>query len=238
MTDLNENLRGTEQENPAAVPAPAAQPEPETVVEAPVQVEAPVAVEAPVEAPIAPEAEQVVREAERLIDAADEAVPDPNAPTGPIEPEKPAAPEEDPYSAYKTTVQPPRYSESMPFTTENMPPDPEYQPPHFSENYAKGPDADQTYPQYEPYQPPYPPQYPAYTQKSRFAACLLALMFGVFGVHNFYMGRYGAAVAQLLITLLTCGWGALISEVWAIVEAVGLIKGTRAVDGHGIPFID
>ncbi len=220
MTDYNEKPRDPEQGTPAETPADAPQQE------------------TPAEPAPAPEAERIFQAAETLIDAAAEAVPDPNAPTGPIEPETPPAPEDDPYSAYKTTVQPPRYSDSMPFTTENMPPDPDYQPPHFSETYTPGSAPDPAHPQYEPYQPPYPPQYPSYTQKSRFAACLLAIMFGVFGVHNFYIGRYGPAVAQLVITLITCGWGALISGVWAIVEAVGLIRGTRTVDGHGIPFID
>lgn len=41
--------------------------------------------------------------------------------------------------------------------------------------------------------------------KSKIAAGLLGIFLGYFGVHNFYLGYTGKAVAQLLITLLTCG---------------------------------
>ena len=39
--------------------------------------------------------------------------------------------------------------------------------------------------------------------KSRVCAGLLGIVLGSFGVHNFYLGYTGKAVAQLLITLLS-----------------------------------
>lgn len=41
--------------------------------------------------------------------------------------------------------------------------------------------------------------------KSKIAAGLLGIFLGAFGVHNFYLGYTGKAVAQLLITILSCG---------------------------------
>ena len=57
--------------------------------------------------------------------------------------------------------------------------------------------------------------------KSRGVYVLLALLLGGLGIHNFYAGRFGCAIAQLLITLLT-GWliiPLLIVGLWALIEA-------------------
>ena len=77
-------------------------------------------------------------------------------------------------------------------------------------------------PQYAPqqqYAPP-PPQYapPVASPKSRIAYILLGIFLGEFGVHNFYAGRTGTGIAQLLISLLTCGYGAAIVWIWAVIE--------------------
>ena len=40
--------------------------------------------------------------------------------------------------------------------------------------------------------------------KSKIAAGILGIILGCFGVHNFYLGFTGKAIAQLLITLLSC----------------------------------
>lgn len=40
--------------------------------------------------------------------------------------------------------------------------------------------------------------------KSKIAAGLFGIFLGAFGVHNFYLGYTGKAVAQLLITVLSC----------------------------------
>ena len=40
--------------------------------------------------------------------------------------------------------------------------------------------------------------------KSKIAAGILGIILGCFGVHNFYLGFTGKAVAQLLITIISC----------------------------------
>ena len=74
-------------------------------------------------------------------------------------------------------------------------------------------------------------QQPALPPKSRVTYVLLALFLGTLGIHNFYAGRAGSGVAQLLITLLTCGIGGLVTGLWALIEACAV-----TTDGHGVPF--
>ena len=97
------------------------------------------------------------------------------------------------------------------------------------------------------YQEPTQPQYtqsaynqpPTYAQKSKIVAGLLGLFLGTLGVHNFYLGYTGKAVAQLLLTLI--GWiiliGPIISGIWALIEAVLILCSSYGSnwhrDGHG-----
>ena len=74
--------------------------------------------------------------------------------------------------------------------------------------------------------------------KSRIAAGVLAILFGVFGVHNFYIGKTGLGIAQLAITVCSCGTLAIVSEIWGIIEGVRLLQGTIYTDGHGMKFVD
>jgi TM2 domain-containing membrane protein YozV len=66
--------------------------------------------------------------------------------------------------------------------------------------------------------------------KQRVVYIILGVSLGVFGVHNFYAGYIGKGVAQLLITILSFGFLALISWIWAIIEIISITK-----DGKGIP---
>ncbi len=62
--------------------------------------------------------------------------------------------------------------------------------------------------------------------KQRIVYILLALFLGTLGVHNFYAGRTGVAVTQLLITLLL-GWLVLplaAVGIWVIVEMCTVTK--------------
>lgn len=67
--------------------------------------------------------------------------------------------------------------------------------------------------------------------KSRVAYIILALFFGALGVHNFYAKRTGCGIAQLLISVLSFGFLAVVSWLWCIVEMVSVDK-----DGNGVPF--
>lgn len=71
--------------------------------------------------------------------------------------------------------------------------------------------------------------------KSKLAAGLLGILLGSFGVHNFYLGYTGKAVAQLLITLLTCGAGSLVSGIWGLVEGIQILTGSINKDANGVP---
>ena len=75
-------------------------------------------------------------------------------------------------------------------------------------------------------------------KKKKIAAGLLGIFLGSFGVHNFYLGYTGKAIAQLLITLLTCGFGAFISSIWGLIEGILILTGSINVDGNGIPLKD
>lgn len=69
--------------------------------------------------------------------------------------------------------------------------------------------------------------------KSKMAAGLLGIFLGSFGVHNFYLGYTGKAVAQLVITLATCGLGATISGIWGFVEGILILTGSINTDADG-----
>jgi len=72
--------------------------------------------------------------------------------------------------------------------------------------------------------------------KSKTTAALLAFFLGGFGVHNFYLGFKGKAIAQLLITILTVGTFAWVSYLWAFVEFILILTGKISKDAAGIPF--
>lgn len=69
--------------------------------------------------------------------------------------------------------------------------------------------------------------------KSKIAAGILAIMFGTLGIHNFYLGYTGKAVAQLLISLLSFGFLAWIVYIWAFIEGIMIFTGSIKVDAKG-----
>ena len=83
---------------------------------------------------------------------------------------------------------------------------------------------------------------PQYTgvgeQKSKIAAGLLAIFLGAFGVHNFYLGFTGKAIAQLLISVLSCGIFAVVSSVWGLIEGIMILTGSITTDANGVPLKD
>lgn len=89
--------------------------------------------------------------------------------------------------------------------------------------------AQQTYYQAAQQQPGY-----GYAQKSKIVAGLLGLFLGGLGVHNFYLGYTGKAVAQLLLTLI--GWiiliGPIISGIWALIESVLILCSSYGSNWH------
>ena len=53
-------------------------------------------------------------------------------------------------------------------------------------------------------------------KKIAVVAYILWLFLGWFGGHNFYLGRTGIAITQLILTLTVIGW--LISIIWVFVD--------------------
>lgn len=81
--------------------------------------------------------------------------------------------------------------------------------------------------------PYYPNQAPAYLAvappKNRLAYILLGLFLGHLGIHNFYAGRTGTAVTQLLLMLFLF-WTVVVPVgifVWVIVEICTVKKDAR-----------
>lgn len=74
--------------------------------------------------------------------------------------------------------------------------------------------------------------------KSKMLAGLLGVFLGSLGVHNFYLGYTGKGVAQLLLTLLTCGMGATISGTWGLIEGIMILCGNINTDAQGRPLKD
>ena len=69
-----------------------------------------------------------------------------------------------------------------------------------------------------PKAPAAPPQARVAPPKARITYVLLGIFLGGLGIHNFYAGYTGRGVAQLLITLLSCGFLVPIVWVWNLIE--------------------
>ncbi len=95
---------------------------------------------------------------------------------------------------------------------------------------------------YQPPPAPYPANVPPMAgyenYKSKVVAGILALLFGYLGVHRFYLGYNGIAIAQLLLTIMglfTCGITTLAACVWAVVDAILLFTDSINRDAAGNP---
>jgi TM2 domain-containing membrane protein YozV len=71
-------------------------------------------------------------------------------------------------------------------------------------------------------------------QKSKLAAGLLGIFLGGWGIHNFYLGFTTKAIIQIVVTLVTCGVGAL----WGFIEGILILCGKIDKDAKGIPLKD
>lgn len=157
--------------------------------------------------------------------------------TQPAQPAEPAVPAYDPnasaYSQYGQAAQPaqsaqPSYGQpaAPAYDPNNAYAQPDYNQANYGQQGYAAPSYNQsayTQPAYAQ-QPAYgQPVAPAgYAQKSKLAAGLLGIFLGCFGVHNFYLGNTGKAVAQLLLTVI--GWiliiGPAVAGIWGLVEGI------------------
>lgn len=75
----------------------------------------------------------------------------------------------------------------------------------------------------------------AYGAKSKMAAGLLGIFLGSLGVHNFYLGYTGKAVAQLLLTLvgwILVGLGPIAAAIWGLVEGILILSSQYGSPWH------
>lgn len=67
-------------------------------------------------------------------------------------------------------------------------------------------------------------------QKSKLAAGLLGIFLGGLGIHNFYLGYTGKAIAQIVLSFCF-GIGA----VWGFIEGILILCGKIDKDAKGVP---
>lgn len=70
--------------------------------------------------------------------------------------------------------------------------------------------------------------------KSKIAAGVFGLLLGGLGVHRFYLGYVGIGIAQIIVTLITFGVGAL----WGFIEGILILTGSMNKDAEGRPLRD
>lgn len=61
------------------------------------------------------------------------------------------------------------------------------------------------------------------SEKSRTATFLLAFFLGAFGIHRFYVGKVGSALAMLFLTLSFVG--ILVTGFWTLIDCITIVSG-------------
>ncbi|WP_040795537.1 TM2 domain-containing protein [Nocardia higoensis] len=72
-----------------------------------------------------------------------------------------------------------------------------------------------------------------FSDKQKLTAGLLQIFLGSFGVGRFYLGHTGIAIAQIAVTWLTCGLGAI----WPLIDGIMILTG-KVPDAQGRPLRD
>jgi len=70
--------------------------------------------------------------------------------------------------------------------------------------------------------------------KLRLPAFLFAFFLGMFGIHRFYVGKTGSAIAQLILTITIIGM--LVSSIWVLVDWIMILSGSFT-DKDGLKII-
>ena len=74
---------------------------------------------------------------------------------------------------------------------------------------------------------------PAPNPKSKLVAGLLGIFLGCYGVHNFYLGYTGKAVAQVLISVLSSFMLTPVTGIWGLIEGIMILCGNINKDAKG-----
>ncbi|WP_410876755.1 NINE protein [Nocardia sp. A7] len=72
-----------------------------------------------------------------------------------------------------------------------------------------------------------------FSDKQKLMAGLLQIFLGSFGVGRFYLGYTGLGIAQIAVTWLTCGIGAI----WPLIDGIMMLTG-KVPDAQGRPLRD
>ncbi|MBW9208710.1 TM2 domain-containing protein [Mumia sp. zg.B21] len=123
-----------------------------------------------------------------------------------------------------------------PYAPPPGPGQPPYAPPPGPGQPPYAPPAGPGQPPYGPpqQQPPYGAPYGyAPEAKSKLVAGLLGILLGGFGIHRFYLGFTTIGVVQIVVTIITCGLGAI----WGFVEGILYLVGANGwtTDASGRP---
>jgi TM2 domain-containing membrane protein YozV len=72
--------------------------------------------------------------------------------------------------------------------------------------------------------------------KSKLIAGILGVTLGAFGIHSFYLGKTNRGILQIVVTVITCGIGAL----WGIIEGIMIFAGVSSLctDASGQPLYE
>lgn len=69
--------------------------------------------------------------------------------------------------------------------------------------------------------------------KSRTVAGILGILLGGWGIHQFYLGDTKAGIIRIVVTLITCGFGAI----WGLIEGIMILIGKINTDAQGNPLV-
>jgi TM2 domain-containing membrane protein YozV len=72
-------------------------------------------------------------------------------------------------------------------------------------------------------------------RRKRDLAIGFAIIFGGFGIHNYYLAQYKRFAIELAITIITFGSFFLIVYLYALYEAFFIIRNPNYLDGNGNP---
>ncbi len=167
--------------------------------------------------------------------------PDPDQPgtddTTPLQPGPPPAPHGDPVAgdASQWGQAPPPPPPPPPGYEQQQYQQPTYEQPGYpqqgyQQGYQQPGYAAPAYPQGQPGAPYgiHPATGIPYSDKQKLVAGLLNIF--VAGVGRMYIGQVGLGVAQLLVTIFTCGIGAL----WPIIDGIIILTKDDARDAQGL----
>ena len=68
-------------------------------------------------------------------------------------------------------------------------------------------------------------------QKDKLVAGILGIVIGGLGIHRFYLGYIGIGIAQIIVTLITLGVGAI----WGFIEGILILVQDDWTDAQGRP---